>query len=398
MPKLTDTKVKSLKPDTKTRKHFDSGGLFLEVTPAGSKRWRLRYWFGGKEQLLSLGLYPEIRLKDARERRDEARRLIALGVNPSENRKAQRAAQSEASANAFEVVAREWIAKHPEWAESHRGKVLGRLENDVFPFIGSKPIASLTAMDLLAVLRRVESRGVLDAAHRILGYFGQVLRYAVASGRVERDPSRDLRGALPPIKKQHFPAVTEPKAVGQLLRKLQGYKGSPIVRAALRLAPLVFVRPGELRQAEWKDIDLGKAEWRFTVSKTDDPHIVPLSRQAMEALTEIYPLTGRSPFVFPSARTFERPMSNNAVLAALRTLDVPSEQMCGHGFRATARTLLDEVLGFPPHLIEHQLAHRVRDPLGRAYNRTKHLAERKAMMQAWADYLDTLRTAESEHG
>ena len=257
------------------------------------------------------------------------------------------------------------------------------------------PIEMITPSDLLKVLRKIEDREAIETAHRVRGIFGQIFRYAIATGRATSDPSRDLRGALSPVKKQHLAAVTEPKLVGNLLKVIEGHRGSPIVKAALSLAPLVFVRPGELRQAEWKDIDLENAEWRFVVSKTETQHIVPLAAQPIAILKQIHPLTGSGRYVFPSARTFERPMSDNAILAALRSLGVPKEEMCGHGFRAMARTILDEALGFPPHLIEHHLAHSVKDALGRAYNRTKHLPERREMMQRWADYLDGLKRGET---
>ena len=316
---------------------------------------------------------------------------MAREIDPSELRKAPKAARPERSANSFEAVAREWFLKHsPHWATSYSGRMLRRLERDIFPWIGDKPIAVIRAPELLAVVRRIEQRGAMEMAHRALRTCGQVLRYAVATGRAERDPTGDLRGALFPIKRTHFAALTEPKQVGPLLRAMDGYQGTLIVRCALRLAPLVFVRPGELRQAEWSDIDLKAAEWRYTVPKTDTPHIVPLSRQAVGILRELHPLTGPGRYVFPSARTprGDRPMSNNAILAALRRMGIGKEEMTGHGFRAMARTLLDEELGFRPDFIEHQLAHAVRDPNGRAYNRTAHLAERRKMMQAWADYLD----------
>ena len=316
---------------------------------------------------------------------------MAREIDPSEHRKAPKAARPERSANSFEAVAREWFLKHsPHWATSYSGRMLRRLERDIFPWIGDKPIAVIRAPELLAVVRRIEQRGAMEMAHRALRTCGQVLRYAVATGRAERDPTGDLRGALFPIKRTHFAALTEPKQVGPLLRAMDGYQGTLIVRCALRLAPLVFVRPGELRQAEWSDIDLKAAEWRYTVPKTDTPHIVPLSRQAVGILRELHPLTGPGRYVFPSARTprGDRPMSNNAILAALGRMSIGKEEMTGHGFRAMA---LDEVLGFRPDFIEHQLAHAVRDPNGRAYNRTAHLAERRKMMQAWADYLDQLK-------
>jgi len=390
---LTDTAIRNAKPADKARKLFDGGGLYLEVAPSGGKWWRLKYRYGGKEKRLSLGVYPDVSLKDARERRDEARKLLANDIDPSEHRQAQKAAKVDRAANSFEVVAREWHAKHqPSWTEKHAETIIRRLELNVFPWLGGKPIADITAPQLLQVIRRIEERGALETAHRVLGCCGQVFRYAVATGRAERDPSGDLRGALPPVKSQHFAAVTEPDQIAAVLRAIDGYEGTLPVRCALRLAPLVFVRPGELRKAEWANIDLDAAEWRYIVTKTDTAHIVPLSRQAVALLRELQPLTGRGRYVFPSARSASRPMSDNAVLAALRRMGIGKDEMSGHGFRAMARTILDEVLGFRPDYIEHQLAHAVRDPNGRAYNRTAHLPERRKMMQAWADYLDKLKT------
>jgi integrase len=389
---LTDTAIRNAKPTDKTKKLFDAGGLYLEVAPRGGKWWRLKYRFGGKEKRLSLGVYPDVSLKDARERRDEARKLLANEIDPSENRKAKKAATVERSGNSFEVVAREWYAKHsPNWSVNHGDRIIRRLDRDIFPWIGGKPIADITAQQLLEVIRRIEQRGALETAHRALGNCSRVFRYAVVTGRAERDPSGDLRGALPPVKGTHFASVTEPKKVAEVLRALDGYEGTLTVRCALRLAPLVFVRPGELRHAEWADIDLDAAEWRYTVTKTDTPHIVPLSHQAVKILRELHPLTGRGHYVFPGARSAARPMSDNAILAAMRRMGISKEEMSGHGFRAMARTILDEVLGFRPDYIEHQLAHAVRDPNGRAYNRTAHLPERKRMMQEWADYLDKLK-------
>jgi integrase len=398
---LTDTAIRNAKPGltpkgAKTEKPYklgDAGGLYVEVTPTGGKYWRLKYRIGGKEKRLSLGVYPDVPLAKARERRDEARRLLADGIDPSEHRKATKAASVERGANSFEVVAREWFQRlKPTWTHDHADRILARLERDVFPWIGAKPIAEVKAQELLTVLRRIESRGALETAHRALGNCGQVFRYGVATGRCERDPSGDLRGALPPVKGQHFAAVTEPAQVGALLRSFHGYRGTLTVQCALKLAPLVFVRPGELRKARWEEIDLDAAQWGFHVTKTDVGHIVPLSKQAVSILRELHALTGRGEFVFPGARSRERPMSDNAILAALRRMGIAKDEMSGHGFRAMARTILDEVLGFRPDFIEHQLAHAVRDPNGRAYNRTAHLAERRKMMQAWADWLDQQRT------
>ena len=393
---LTDIAIRRAQPAKKSRKMFDGRGLYLEVAPRGGKWWRFKYRFGGKEKRLSLGVYPDVSLKEARQRCEDARRMLTREIDPSEHRQALKAARAQEASNSFEAVAREWFAKHaPNWADGHSSRIISQLTRDVFPWIGGKPVATVTASQLLSVVRRVEERGALETAHRVLQNCGQVFRYAVATGRAKHDPCGVLKGALPPVKGGHFAALTDPKKVGPLLRVLSGYEGSLIVRCALRLAPLVFVRPGELRRAEWKDIDLDAAEWRFTVAKTDTPHLVPLSRQAVEILCELHPLTGHGRYVFPSGRTpkGDRPMSENAILAALRRMGIGKEEMSGHGFRAMARTLLDEVLGFRPDFIEHQLAHVVRDPLGRAYNRTAHLPERRKMMQVWADYLDQLRAA-----
>ena len=388
---LTDTAVRNTKPAEKPIKLTDERGLYLLLKPNGSRWWRFDYRYGGKRKTLSMGVYPDVSLKDARNRRDEARKLLASDADPGENRKAVRATKMDKAANSFEVVTREWYTKYSAtWNASHGERIIRRFERDIFPWIGGKPIAEIAAPDLLATVRRIENRGALETAHRALGNCGQVFRYAIATGRATRDISSDLRGALPPVKGEHFAAITEPKQVGALLRAMDGYTGSQIVRCALRLAPLVFVRPGELRKAEWKDIDMDGAEWRYIVTKTKTPHIVPLSRQAVEILTELQALTGTGRFVFPGARTNGRPMSDNAILAAMRRMGIDKEEMSGHGFRAMARTILDEVLGFRPDFIEHQLAHAVKDPNGRAYNRTAHLAERRKMMQHWADYLDKL--------
>ncbi|MGD9851210.1 MAG: tyrosine-type recombinase/integrase [Nitrospirales bacterium] len=390
---LTDTAIRNAKPGDKTKRMFDHGGLYLEVSTNGGKWWRLKYRFGGREKRLSLGVYPDVSLKTARERRDDARRLLANGTDPSENRKAQKAANMEGT-QTFEVVAREWLAKYSSnWSMIHTDRITRRLERDIFPWIGSKPITAITPLQLLEVIRRIEERGALETAHRALNNCGQVFRYAVATGRAERDISGDLRGALPPVNEEHFASVTDPKEVAHLLKAIDEYQGTLPVRSALRLAPLVFVRPGELRRAKWADIDLDAAEWRYTITKTGTPHIVPLAQQAVAILRELNPVTGCGEFVFPSARSSTRPMSDNAILAAMRSMGIPKEEMSGHGFRAMARTILDEVLGFPPDLIEHQLAHTVRDPNGRAYNRTSHLPKRRKMMQDWADYLDKLKAS-----
>lgn len=389
---LTDVTVRNSKPGNKPIKLADARGLYLEVSPSGGKWWRLKYRFEGKEKRLSLGVYPDVGLKEARERRDAARKLLADGVDPSANRKAQKAAKVDEAANSFEVVAREWFAKYSStWVDYHGDRILKRLERDIFPWIGDRPVSAVTAQELLKVIRRIEDRGAVETAHRALSNCGQVLRYAVATGRAERDPSGDLKGAIPPAQGGHMAATTEPVRLGEILRAMDGYEGTLIVRCALRLAPLVFVRPGELRKAKWEDVDLEAAEWRYFVIKTKTNHIVPLCAQALRIFQELKPLTGKGTYVFPSARAITRPMSDNAVLAAMRRMGIDKEEMSGHGFRAVARTILDEVLGFRPDFIEHQLAHAVKDPNGRAYNRTAHLVERRKMMQAWGDYLDKLK-------
>lgn len=390
---LSDTAIRRLKPSDKPIKQADEKGLFLLLTPAGGKWWRLKYRFNGKERSLSLGVYPDVSLKEARERRDAARKLLAGGVDPSEHRKDERAAKIKRAANSFEAVARERFAKRsPKWAVSHANKIIARLENDIFPWLGAKPIAEIPAPMVLACLRRIESRGALDTAHRALQNCGQVFRYAVATGRAERDPCGDLKGALPPAKPGHFAALTDPDKVAELLRAMDDVSATFVVKCALRLAPLLFVRPGELRTMRWSEVDLERAEWRYAVSKTKTDHLVPLSVQAVAILKELEPLTGRGQYVFPGARTNGEPLSNGALNVALRRAGYSTrEQHTGHGFRAMARTLLHEELGFAPEVIEHQLAHSVPDALGTAYNRTKFLEQRRAMMQQWADYLDKLK-------
>jgi integrase len=391
---LTDVRVRNEKPGAKQVKLFDGDGLFLLVTPAGGKWWRFKYRFGGKEKLLALGTYPEVSLVDAREKRTAARKQVAAGIDPSETKKALKAAKQELAENSFEVVAREWHGRQKAtWTPDHADKILRHLERVIFPWIGAKPAGEIKAPELLAALRRVESRGAIETSHRIKTICGQVFRYAIATGRAERDPAADLKGALTPMTKRHLAAITDPKEVAPLLRAIDSYQGSFVTQCALRLAPMLFVRPGELRQAEWSEIDLDAGEWNIpaTRMKMRQPHLVPLPRQAVELLRELHLLTGRGRYVLPAHHTTLRPMSNNTVNMALRRLGYSNEEMTGHGFRAMARTILDEVLQFRPDFIEHQLAHAVKDPNGRAYNRTAHLAERRKMMQTWADYLDGLK-------
>lgn len=391
---LSDTKIRGAKTSDKQVKLFDGGGLFLLVTPSGGKLWRLKYRHEGKEKLLAMGAYPEISLADARQRKDEARKQVANGIDPGAVRKAQKQAGTEET-ETFEVIAREWHTKFSHiWTPGHAVKLLSAMTRDLFPWLGARPIKELKAPELLASLRRIESRGTLETTHRMRGLLGQIFRYAVATGRAERDPAADLRGALPQPNENHHAAITDPKEVAPLLRALDGYSGHFVVKCALRLAPMLFVRPGELRQAEWVEIDLDESAWNIPASKMKmkEPHLVPLSVQAVKILRELQSLTGASRYVFPSARSFARPMSNNAILAALRRMGFGKNEMTGHGFRAMARTILDEVLKVRPDYIEHQLAHAVRDPNGRAYNRTAHLEERRKMMQKWADYLDELKS------
>lgn len=394
---LNEVKVRNAKPKEKPYKLSDSEGLYLYITETGGKLWRFKYRFdndgkGKKEKLLAFGKYPEISLLDARKRRDDARKLLANNVDPGAVRKAQKQAKIE-DTETFEVIAREWHNKfNSTWTEGHALKLMRRLELDLFPWIGARPIKDITAPELLAVLRRTESRGAVDGAHRLRGICNMIFRYATATGRAQHNLAQDLIGSLPPAQKRHLAAITEPNEVANLLRAIDNYHGSFIVRCALRLSPLVFVRPGELRHMEWDELDFEKSEWHIPAHKMKLrlPHIVPLSKQSLEILEEIRPLTGSGIYVF-HGRTSDRPMSNNAILAALRNMGYTAEQMTPHGFRALARTILDEVLQIRVDLIEAQLAHRVIDSLGRAYNRTSHLPERRKMMQTWADYLDGLK-------
>ncbi|CAJ0700596.1 tyrosine-type recombinase/integrase [Ralstonia wenshanensis] len=389
---LTDAAVRNAVPRDKPYRLADSAGLYLEVSPAGGKYWRFKYRFGGKEKRLALGVYPAVGLKEARVRRDAARKLLADGIDPSVHRKVQKAATVERASNSFETVAREWFCKQaPAWAASHADKIMQRLEKNVFPWLGGRPIAEITAPELLTVLRRIEGRGALDTAHRAHQNCGQIFRYAVATGRAERDPSGDLRGALQPSKHENFAAITDPAKVGELLRAIDAFKGTFVVRCALLLAPLLFVRPGELRKAEWDGFDLDRAEWRFFVTKTKTEHTVPLASQAVAVLRELADLTGSGRYVFPG-RDPKKPMSEAAVNAALRRMGYDTKtEMTGHGFRAMARTILHEELHIKPEVIEHQLAHKVPDALGTAYNRTRFMKERREMMQRWANYLDELK-------
>lgn len=395
---LTELRIKNAKVIDKSLKLSDGGGLFLLVQspdPKASKFWRLSYRFAGKQKTLALGVYPTISLAVARDRREESRKLLANGSDPSDTKKAQKAAVQALAVNSFEIVAREWfMGRAPNWKENHSSKIIARLEKDIFPWLGARPVSEITAPELLTTIRRIESRGALETAHRVLAYCGQIFRYSIATGRAQRDTAADLRGALPPVKEKHHASITDPKLIGKLLRNIEGYQGSFITRCALQLAPLVFLRPGELRRAEWAEIDLDTAEWRIPAArmKMDAVHIVPLATQAIAILHEIQPLTGAGKYVFPGARSTTRPMSENAVLGALRRMGYATDEMTGHGFRSIASTLLNEQ-GFNRDAIERQLAHAERDSVRAAYNYAEYLPERRKMMQQWADYLDKLKAA-----
>jgi integrase len=403
---LTDVTVRNAKPIDKDLRLNDGSGLYLLLKPNGAKWWRFDYTINGKRKTLSLGTYPSTTLKDVRNKADEARNYVANGIDPSDTRKTVKAQQQVTAENtkrldaglplidSFQALALEWFDKKMlDKSDSHQKRTKGLLERDIFAWLGNRPIAEIKAPELLEVLRRIENRNAIETAHRALQTCGQIFRYAEATGRVERDITQALKGALTSVNGGNFSSMTDPQQVSILLKAIDIYSGSFVVKSALQLAPLVFVRPSELRQAEWQHIDLETKEWRYLVTKTQTQHIVPLSKQAVEILTNLYPLTGNGRFVFPSARTPDgsRAMSDVALLAALRRMGFDKSEMSVHGFRAMARTILDEVLGFRPDFIEHQLAHAVRDPNGRAYNRTAHLSERHKMMQSWADYLDSLK-------
>jgi integrase len=392
---LSDPQVRTAKPQEKPIMLFDGGGLYLLVSPNGSKGWRFKYRFEGKGKLLSFGTYPEVSLADARMKRQDARKNVAAGIDPSATRKAQKSAVKSQAENSFEVIAREWFTAKviPETVPGHQKRILDRLEKDILPWLGGRPVTEITPQEVLTIIKRIVGRTAVETARRALGDVSRVFRYAVQTGRIDSDPCRDLRGALPAPKETHFAAITEPEKFGELLRAIHGYKGGIVVKCALRLAPLLIVRPGELRKMEWESVNFASQEWRFLVTKTKVLHIVPLPRQAVEILQELHALTGEGRYVFPNPRTPDgtRPMSENAVLAAIHNLGFGKGEATGHGFRASFRTIGAEKLGFRYDLMEHQLAHGVRDPMGRAYNRTEFLSERRAMLQRWADYLDELR-------
>ncbi|NCB22691.1 MAG: DUF4102 domain-containing protein [Deltaproteobacteria bacterium] len=392
---LTDTAIRAIKPTSKTAKFFDGGGLYLEVAPSGGKWWRLKYRFQGKEKRISLGTYPTIGLKEARERREETKKILANGIDPSAQRQAIKVSTTSIDKDSFEVVTREWLDKHVvNLAPSYSKKVRSLFERQIFPVLGAKPIAEVEPTDVLNAARHVEQTGAIETAHRLIQICGQVFRYAIATGRTKYDVSTGLHAALPKVNVKHMATLTDKKRIGQLLRAIDAYGGFFPVRCALRLAPLLFVRPGELQKAEWAEFDLSAAEWRLPASKMKmrQRHIVPLSSQALSILAELQPYTGIGQFLFPSIRTTTKPIALESMLVAIRSMGFTQDEMTMHGFRGMASTLLNE-MGYNRDWIERQLAHGERDHVRAAYNYAEHLPERRRMMQEWADYLDELKAA-----
>lgn len=388
---ITDTAAKNAKPKGKQYKISDSAGMFLLVKPTGSKGWRFKYRINGTEKLISFGVYPDVSLKLARERRDEVRKLVAAGIDPS----AKRQAEASTDADTFEAVAREWFDRRKsKWADSHSSKIIRRLERELFPWIGKRPVASVEPMDILTCLRRTEQRGTVETAHRAMQNCGQVMRYAVATGRATSDPTRDLRGALPPKTTKGFASISDPARLGELMRAIDTYTGTFEVGCAMRLLPLVFTRPGELRFAEWSEIDLVKATWTIPGDRMKGrmEFMVPLSSQAVAILRELQPLTGAGRFLFPG-RDPSKPISENTIGKGYRRLGFASEEMTPHGLRKTASTILNEQ-GFNSDWVELQLAHKTSGVRG-IYNKAKHLQDRAKMMQAWSDYLDGLKGSDN---
>jgi len=393
MSKLTDTFLRGLKATGQVQKKADGGGLYIHVSPTGGKLWRLAYSFDGKQKTLSFGAYPAVSLKDARQKWEEAKEQLAAGIDPRVHKQAVKAAVRAETTNTFEIVAREWYDKFKDsWVPHHGSKILARLKKDIFPLIGGKAVGSVTAPELLEALRRIEARGAIETAHRTLQNCGQIFRYAIATGRAERDTAADLRGALAPVRPTNFSTITEPKAIGALLRDIDAYPGNLIVRAALRMAPYVFVRPGELRKAEWAEFNLEAAEWRIPAArmKMKEVHIVPLSWQVLTILEDLQQYTGHGRYLFPSMRANSAPISDVTLLAALRRMGYDKDAMTVHGFRSMASTLLNEQ-GYNRDWIERQLAYGERNSVRASYNYAQYLLERRSMMQSWADYLDGLR-------
>jgi len=401
---LTATSVEKAKliVEGKSKKLTDGGGLYLLINQKG-KYWRYNFRFNGKFKTLSIGVYPEVSLKEARQYHEAAHSNVSKGIDPSVQKQIQKITRHKLGEATFEAIAREWYEEFKDtWVDTHGKRLISRLENDVFPWLGSRLIHEIEPPEVLDVMRRVQARGALESAHRVRQVVGQVFRYAVATGRATRDQTGDLRGAIPSHRKKHFAAIKDADELADLLKAIDHYKGTFIVRCALKISPLVMLRPGELRQAEWSEIDLETATWTIPVKRmkalkatkeeNETNHVVPLSRQAVEVFKEIYPLTGKWDFVFPGARSRKRPLSDNAIRTALRTMGFTNQQMTVHGFRATASTMLNE-MGFNPDAIEAQLAHKDSNEIRAAYNRAQYLDERREMLQKWADYLDELRNS-----
>lgn len=390
---LSDTALRNAKPADKPYKLYDERGLYLIVNPNGGKWWRLKYRLDGKEKTISLGTYPEVTLAQARGKRDDARALVAGNTDPSHHRQETKIQAKLAAQNTFEAVAIEWHALHNKSkSERHQQRVRRWLDAYLFPTLGNKPVASITAPMVLETTSELQKQNKLETAHRVIQTAGQVFRYAIQKGFASYNPAPDLKGALPPPVVKNMAAMIEPQEVAQLLRSIDGYRGTLTVQCALKLAPLLFQRIGELRHMKWDDLDFERSEWRYLVTKTKTEHIVPLSRQAIEIIKTMQPFSGRGVFVFPGGRTHERPMSENAINAALRNMGYDTQaEITGHGFRAIAQTLGEQELGLDPKHIERQLAHSVANPLGTAYERAQFLKDRKVMMQKWADYLDELK-------
>ena len=395
---LTDSTIRNAKPRERLYKLYDADGLYVEITPKGAKRWRFKYRrpATGKENRLSMGAYPTVSLKEARKRRDEARRLLAQGIDPAAVRQMQKQAARRTAEGTFQAVAESWRDHYLSTkSEGHQKRTWSIIRRTLLPYIGKRPISEIRPPELLEALRITEDRGRIETAHRALQSAGQIFRFAITRGQAETDPTPALRGALKPTNTRHMPAPTDPDTVAGLLRMFDAFEGGAVVATAVRLLPLLFCRPGELRTMRWEDVDLEAKEWRYTATKTGTTHLVPLSRQAVVLVEKLRPLTGHlaGGWVFPNGRTPLKPMSQAAINAAYRRLGIDTkEELTGHGWRAIARTLLHERLGYPPEVIEQQLAHAVPDTLGRAYNRTRFLEQRREMMQAWADYLDRLRS------
>lgn len=404
---LSDAKIRAAKSRDKAYMLRDGGGLWLVVEPSGRKWWKLRIVFAKKENSFSLGEYGVVSLAEARDKRQAARKQLAAGIDPGAVRKVEKAKQS--GEGTFEAVAREWHDKYTkvEWSESHSKNILNRLEKNIFPWMGARPVGEITAPEILSVLRRIEKRGHLETLHRTLSNCGQIFRYAIATSRAETDPTYKLGEAFPKPIKRHFSAITDPESVGQLLRDIEAYHGTFVVKCALRLAPLLMLRPGELRKAEWSEFDFERAEWVIRIARMKrtrrdkeanpkEVHIVPLARQAVSILRELQPLTGGGRLVFPGLRGKDRPMSDATLTNALRRMGYDKDELQIHGLRAMARTMIRQELGFDAEYIERQMSHSVKGPLGSAYDRTTFMPERRQMLEAWADYLDRLKAGQAD--